>query len=1760
MSSGNGYSMSNQPAVQRMALGTLLQTSAWGEENKIKVGVPTKAPYNAHHNFKVASPGFNKHDADLNIMRKFLSNTDKTLIDEEGAQEMLTVAETVGRRGALARARTIIVNQLSDPATSPYFKVLPPKEMSEAEVAGVQQSVLILGYTPMVEAPEFSPPHFITFKTQIYQSSSFRFNIGFRYQAEHLLTTGGIELVDQFAKRTVGNIIQFMEQMVMASLMRVQDAYVGAKILYRESVSSMEELVDRIRYNGPTTGGSFLMSKKMVGILQKEDGLSYLLNWVKDVTLSNDAKVDVLFHPPGMFRDIAYEYTDYSHNGPRANTAADQGAQFVESKIRTTFGSISIIPNKTIRMNDARTDQEQMLASHMQAGHWNLLDNETYKRNAVVQSTRGLDSSAHRFASGINDLWFLNFGEPSITKEKQTYSEIASAAVCFDEHGELNDRVFSKLNTVDKVHNYAIENLNVNITDPHTFKADPWLVRSGSVYKKVSMVGNQDVYYTSVEDTIFAVETAYNIIRKSTTETATEGLSKMMKLAEQNFNVSPDANGEVEAFWDAIAWENVNRAKLNENESVNYIAKVRLPDLMEVMNPRKQVQRKHAYQRIDTETGQSVSLFKVPVLDTEGAGALFDTTAPIDFDAVFNARDNANVSLAGYAAAMIGGYLRVGMGLIDVWGLLFIDSNRVSAVAYAASRDIVNEYVVSFNSINAITGLAGDRVAGQVRVLMDDGILRVIDPGRDATYPYPQPETRSASVSAIDPSVLGYQFYSTPSSEYIQRLTHGHLQHIYYSTVRQTVSAYPNIGRLRQTVLAHPAYEWLDSKLLNDPDTGFGCIEGERIAFNPTTLPYPGFENMPNFTEAGFNHRSFFSIKMAALGFVQASYFYCYEDLARCRVAGVEPGRITFPGFSTIYSLHCIAEQMRDGYHGWDLVGAAPLIDQIIEADDQMFGFMNFAMDIFCPIRSSQSNQPLEPGLAFLHKKFLSKYQRIKKTQDERANALLCFSNMITETSTRNFGMMQPYTNYPLHWSVTAVSSEQGLANNVESIHKRNHVEVSFRYTDIQAIVAATPFMINKTLGEEIGSTAQTRTTGVAAVERIATYDYLQNEARSVSGPSANVDEFNFLKAEPISTKKQQIATRRGPNQRYIYSRFHHDVITRLRNSDSFLFVDAIKNASPSNPSGVSYAAGDDYPDFKLVGSAGAAESRAFYDKYLLIMDTAYNMFDAEKDIIEYRKAVYVGTQAVHDYFDYMFESPSRIGDPTRYDISQEQWNRWKTEADRLGSAMESSMSNVGLSEVSPNARLNTYLRKVREDFASSLAIRSESRVDGRKLIVTNMMLSISTKYWTAVDKQFKAMYSLPSDGMGVQFSMVRPQSRFGTGFIDVTFYPTSFQFTNNQFVERLRQYKELVAFGPGQNQTFDFHTTLMKLGGGLDESIILEDFGANEFFHMRIDAFRGNWMKRAIALAYLTARPTVDLLVNLHRYGIPSPITLLTFDPFMDFMMHGLLFAEAGLGGGWLGHAFTLHTASFNNANREIKHHLSTWLHPHTPYANKVLYLPHAAFAGVYAGCSGRIVKTVDYFRPVSRENPVHEYDIDGNTVFDWDPNNARYRRADRFVCYGGGSMTRKDLCTDINIVGSNITYGSNLYCGMDLNLPPGLIQPTAPNKMTYPSAIVANYVFGFFRMNNHANKKFLEPKSMCDVRYNVPGDEDATFNVWVSAAPQFATNPKTGYGDIQICRGNSVVSHVGEGQGEVLYGMPSMFTQREMTAGANPPLLKQA
>jgi hypothetical protein len=243
------------PSVKLNLLGSLVGLAGVGRKS-FTVGSGL-AEYNVNKYRKGGEGHTNKQKDLAKDMKEFLGGQLQTIHGSEGSRELLTVAEEYGRRGSAVQLKTIIVDQVQNARASAHFRILRPRQMSDDELKGVKQEILKWAYTPPTEAPEFAPPHYLSFESELYEGQGYRFNNGFRFNAELLLTSGGRELLAQMARVAINNFVKLMEQIVTYCLMGVDDRYKRKKLLIDSGAQTEEELMAKYKYNGEMMGGSF---------------------------------------------------------------------------------------------------------------------------------------------------------------------------------------------------------------------------------------------------------------------------------------------------------------------------------------------------------------------------------------------------------------------------------------------------------------------------------------------------------------------------------------------------------------------------------------------------------------------------------------------------------------------------------------------------------------------------------------------------------------------------------------------------------------------------------------------------------------------------------------------------------------------------------------------------------------------------------------------------------------------------------------------------------------------------------------------------------------------------------------------------------------------------------------------------------------------------------------------------------------------------------------------------------------------------------------------------------------------------------------------------------------------------------------------------------------------------------------------------------------------------------------------------------------
>lgn len=1737
------YAQNNASAASKLnLLGALIGVAGVGRKSfTIGNGV---AEYNLNKYRKVGEGHTNRQKDLAKDMKEFLGGQHQTIYGSEGAKELITVAEEYGRRGSAIQLKSIIVDQVQNARASPHFRILRPKAMTDAELSGYRQEIVRWAYTPPTEAPEFAPPHYLQFQTEIYEGKGYRFNNGFRFNAEAIMTSQGLELLAQMASVAINNFVKLMEQIVTYCLMGVDDRYKGKKLLIDSGCQTEEELIKKYKYNGQMMGASFLAYGATVGIFQRENGLEFLMNWVKKVTRSQNVNITHMLVVPDSLIGYSFDRTDYSKRGPEAMDALYGGEEYTKSLIRR-FNGVEIIEQPTYEMQDARVKVEQALSNTMEIGQHYVLDMTPYIKLRTVQAARGIDSKAPRASAAVNDLYYLDYSTDKITKRCQPFAELMRAALCWDENGELNARVYDQLVRKETLEN-LIEQIGLTVTDFKAFKPDPWVVESRGKFVRVDMVGNQDTYHTSVESTKLAIDIACDMLTDKLRGPAEENLTSLIEIMKQNYHVMPDDNGNTEGFWVAGAWKNVSQRVLDKNEAVWYVSDFELPDLTETVNNVGVKQAIHAYQRRDAESGQNVVCFKAPIIDTD-EGPKLDVTNKVDYSAFFQTVGIAN------GAMHLAGYLRVGANeWVDIQSLLF------ATVSDANIQSLIDDYVANYVfSVNAsaygVTAYNALSAAGIIKPLPARATADM------ASFDYPKP-SGAYTIYAATPGVSGgYDFAGKKNNSLRNRLMSVYLQNAYYKAISRKEGQYANMAKLRSNAERHPHYLWMDSRLVMNQSTGRGCVEGENIVHDPTVVDAP--TNLPYFASP---HHSFWSSKMAYLGYVQPSFFFRFEDLQRCKVFGVERGNIKLPGVSTLSAMRSIARQMAGSanLHGWQKVDAGQMFKTIIDGVASIDNFLDHCYRIFCPTKSGLTQKPIDQGSCFMSHRFLHHTQ---VTGDADIDAKRCFSNMIIPHASRLMALINPFINFPLFVNKEAVQSQADDEYNTDVVLRRRHVETTMRFTDLQAVVSATPYMIHSvakpwvSVGLEFDPVYKD-----ADVRRPAAYGYLSNKATR-SEKQKNV-EFNIMRDPSIFSV---ISSYTADEERFVVDHFVKALFKKLIKDPGFSYKSDIMNESESNPKGVPVvSAGDRAAHLKIAGPKNGKANVAFFTKFAELIRDSINQYPGFfTDIDEYYKALFYLVILVKNLFDYCFDDMNKRGDPKDFKLRANQKKDIAEEAEaravQLGKMFTESSSSSSSSSGSIDAQseqiYQQHLANLHSDFAQQLFIdaggsSSDTRRDARKMSVTTMQLAVDATYWAAVDQNMRRLYGLPFDGIGVQFSIARPQNKYDHGFVDTVWEPSNTgAYASN--ASRIAKYRDLIAHGPGSSAPFNLKTLFTKFAHGstyhkgkpnLDIAMMVESFSPNAHFMERMNCIDGDWKKQAIALAYLTARPTAELMIHLHNHCIPQPMVLIPMDPYMNFRTNSVLFVDATDQDAFLGHHLTLHTAGLDADTREGRHHISAWIFPYWPRAEKVVQVPNVAFSGVLGGTSGRIVKSIADVREFGRK--TKETHNDSSDV-DWDPNHPYERHADRFVNYGGGSVTADSLGVDINIVGNNRCPGSNLNCGVDLPL--GLIPITPTNCMSYPSALVFNMVTGYMDLNKDADEDLMHPTSLYHVRANDKTRRTGgIWNVWCSRGKQYSVNYETGNGDVLRNYGSGPLSDLEELDGFYLKGMPKMFRPKPVSA----------
>ena len=1684
----------------------------------------TAADYNLNTYDRVGAGHINDATTHYKQMQQFLGASDRWIQESGPTQELLTVAQTWGRGESAKKMRALIINQLKDPSTSTHFRVLPLHEMDDAELSGIQQQVITFGYTQPQEAAEFEPPHYISFETELYQSSGYRFNHGFRFNIELMKTEGGQALLQQFAARVVSDFITFLEQMAMCAMMMVNDRYREKKLLYFTGTRTEDQLLEKYRYRGPFTGSSWLVSKSTFAPLQKPDGWEILFEWVNDTMRARiGSPPSHVFIPPGILRDAAYDKdrTDFSKRGDLANRAVMEGSSFIESLIQTKIKGIEVVTQPTYEMRDSRVEVDQALIHPIETGQYYYLGNDDYYKHNVVQSARGVDSSAPRYECGMQDLYYLDYSTDDVTKKQQSYSELMFAALCWDEDGNLNRDIYQSLEDTEYVRGFVTREMEINITDINSLYPDPWIVKSDGGFKKVTMVGNQDVYHTSLEDTKFAINTAMNVISAKLGDKVAKHVKKLSHMMHDNYQVSPDDDGSFESFMTAIVWKNVDQSDLEDNKVIRNLKKVYLPELENIYTPDGGVSEK-AFVRETSDKNQKKVLVNVPVLNSDW-GPIYDV------DRSFEAPRLASEVQRFYQLCFLSGLIPVfnADAAADVTAVVFYDFYSIFAASTGdALVDVFNTVnttdvtTLDFDAIVAVSTEIRDVVTAAPSALLLDND-RVGDLAL-AVSRY------SAAVYATNGAIAKSVRYFTPAGgntkllekirntyysgntfvNIVNRLVSTFFKSYHYRRAARVADKYAAAGmdNLRKKQESHSNQLWITSQLVNYNSGKTGFTRNARFDVDPAAT----LESLPGTVLSQYRTGPIFWHAAMTLNDIDVP-FYTFNDLQRAKLAVFHDNTGKLPGFSNFESLRCVAEQMRkrSDLCGWDRPWMKSYIKKVIKYVDSVMGFASLCLHIFNPFQSSQTQRDLDMALIF-KSSILHHYVHDKKEKELSAKSV--FASIILDGLARTMGMIYPTVDYPILFSFNDIQIDTTLGST--DIFRKHRFDCTFRYTDSREIIDATPYVISSVKsnypGRNNNITRSLNYSKLAEASPIARNDYNLTKNRRIgaflavpAGPEAELRQF-FLKM----------------------------VVDRLSHSDDFAFADYFKNDDESDD-GVDDAGDSSFFDEKYADQINKIITKVYED----------HKSDIDKDVDSFYKSVIIAAALIKKMTTFVKDDQSSSRKPKDFKVTPKMMKSITKMAETQVERYETGF-NKSFDEVDLEPDYQAYLSDLHNNFLATVT-QVNMLTREHQYPVVNLGLAINGKYWREFEKKMKAKYGFQT-GLGVTLSLLRPQAKKFSRFLDVTVRDND----NISLASKMLQYKELVNLGPGDrhhsdivmmlHKNIDKSVEVVKQGGDMDS--ILDMLDINDHFVKRYSEICKCPVTRAVGLAYLTANPTADLMVNLEKAGIPSPMSLIAFDPYIILNMGSLVFVKGGPDLGWLGHHLAIHTTGFNSDTRITTNHLSMWAQPYIPKADLILQVPNAIFQGYVSGGSGKIVYSIAGRRDNPAVNSRYRERFSDNP--DWDPARPFERCADRFVAYGGGSLRRDALPEDINILGNNHSYSSTFSLGYDLPL--GLIPRTPDNTFSYPSAMVFCIATRFHDLNRNVDPQYMKPGNLRDIRNHNPSGEGGLWNVWCSSGKQWRVNPNTGEGDIEVQRGTSVLKDIGEGCGAILKGAPTSFYQK--------------
>lgn len=452
-----------------------------------------------------------------------------------------------------------------------HFRLLPPRN-AQGQINGFEISILRMQNTLPDPQPEGTAPRFIAHTFEKVHMRHERYGIGMRLSHDFYMTPEGRQLYAEQIQVMVQNTLILGQLTVTSALLRAKDKYRRW----------------RNKYTRPGQyGGSAAMMAAMDDqfcVLHKEEKAWYkamtevrALGAKEGVSFTHvlvASKVPELLAYGGNFETERYR------RGPESEQILKRGGEhFTE----TPDGTIMVTePEYTLSNVGQQGDETtKMLNQRVQLGQWFYIGRDPM----LCNDPNGPPKQFY-------NLHYINFDKGQGEIVVQPYQELLSAALCWGRDGNLDSAVYNWLIEGNNAHIFAKDKLRIESLYPNGNTRDiplidPWIATNQrGQLEIVQYLGNQDTRYTDFDTQEDICRRVKNVVDSQMKIDDWKKIQAMLEMADRNYNISPDDDGAIEAWFYAVTKANaVERAVGRDAElAKDSNASVRLPWVVENNN------------------------------------------------------------------------------------------------------------------------------------------------------------------------------------------------------------------------------------------------------------------------------------------------------------------------------------------------------------------------------------------------------------------------------------------------------------------------------------------------------------------------------------------------------------------------------------------------------------------------------------------------------------------------------------------------------------------------------------------------------------------------------------------------------------------------------------------------------------------------------------------------------------------------------------------------------------------------------------------------------------------------------------------------------------------------------------------------------------------------------------------------------------------------------------------------------------------------